>query len=230
MRSDIFTHFKRFTDVFEKALNEWDRIKSENPLPPIHDPGANNPSGVDFGHPPFPPGYSPFPTPFDLRGAIDKHANDKKATEEREKILDPNRGSSTKVERYTFPLTTHKLIPSKEERFEVRGQPTVTFRPQQLLINIPKAGILFVEYILIANVNVMIGTSLPLRPDDPLEDHLEDAFSYHLDNNHPLDLPTMSPANTCKIGFRYTGDVLPSSMNVPHLLTTTFRGPATIIA
>ena len=138
------------------------------------------------------------------------------STSKRELLLDPNRWSKIKIERYDFSLNALIII-GRKERITVSLRPGVAFRPQKLIVNAPCPGFIYITLIQIANLQCNVGESI-------------DGFSYSVYSNSILDFPTMSPANTLAIDSVYTGlRVMPYIDNTDYILCFTFQGPATIV-
>jgi hypothetical protein len=139
-------------------------------------------------------------------------------TESREILLEPNKGSTTKVERYDFSLNQTVQIGTVSV-IDMTLQPSVTLRPQRLICNAPAPGFVVFTTIQVANVAVTVGVAT-------------DAFSYSaLAVGSHLDCPTLSPANRATLAGQYTG-FTPSGYapNLQFLFIATFQGPATIVA
>jgi hypothetical protein len=139
-------------------------------------------------------------------------------TEGREMLLEPNKGSTTKVERYDFSLNQALQIGTTSV-IDMTLQPSVTLRPQRLICNAPAPGFVVFTTIQVANVAVTVGVAT-------------DAFSYSaLAVGSHLDCPTLSPANRATLAGQYTG-FTPSGYapNLAFLFIATFQGPATIVA
>lgn len=120
----------------------------------------------------------------------DRHS--RRRTEERETLLEPNKGSKTKIERYDFSLNTSLVIGSPSQ-IDMTCQPNVTFRPQKLMCNVPCPGFVLLDAIQTANVNCLVGVTT-------------DAYHYSpLAGGSALDCPTLSPANRANIIGNYSG-------------------------
>ncbi|MCL2428616.1 MAG: hypothetical protein FWD12_05230 [Alphaproteobacteria bacterium] len=149
------------------------------------------------------------------------------STAARTVLLDPNRDSTVKVQRYSFsfspphrpdlrPPGSFKLdhpqpIPSFTQ------QPSTSLKPHRILMNAPAPGFVLVDTLQIANVNVFVGTD-------------EDAYTYNAGAfGVMLDLPRLDPQNRATASGRYTGFV-PSGFNVGDSFTfiITMQGPATL--
>jgi len=139
-------------------------------------------------------------------------------TELRERLLEPNKGSTTKVERYDFSLNQTITIGTPVV-VDMSLQPSVTLRPQRLICNAPAPGFVSFLTIQVANVAVTVGNAT-------------DAYSYSaVAVGSHLDCPTLSPANRATLAGTYSGyspvGYAPASL---FLFVATFQGPATIVA
>lgn len=137
----------------------------------------------------------------------------------RQSILDPNANSDIKVERYAFSLNQSITLGTALAGWTQSNQPAVTFRPQQLTVNVPAPGFCTLSLIQVANVVVTVGAT-------------GDAWEYNaLSVNSELDMPTLSPANKATISGSYTGYVpVGYSAASAYTLCMTFKGPASIVA
>ena len=173
------------------------------------------------------------PTSVSPQTLMERHAKRKKATAKREREINPNRDSDTKVEIYILGLSNQKLVEGQPAHFHVVSIPSVIFRPKELRINVTKPGILFIKNILVANINACIGGGFGVQTIDGnnfLQDHWTDAYDYHASCTAiPFDLPTMSPANRMMVEYFYTGEFFQEGKK-EWRLTTTFKGPATLTA
>jgi hypothetical protein len=116
----------------------------------------------------------------------------RRRTEERESLLEPNKGSKTKIERYDFSLNAN-LVLGKPSSLDMSLQPSVTIRPQRLITNAPCPGFVSFLIIQVANMNVTVGSNT-------------DAYSYSASAvGSSLDCPTISPANRVTIAGVYSG-------------------------
>lgn len=152
-----------------------------------------------------------------------RHHEMQKATASREHLLDPNKGSTTKVERYSFSIaimndiTNAPLAIGTPATFNGSNQPSVTIRPQRFVTNSPAAGVFLLNQLQVANVNAFVGD-------------IEDAYNFGSTAvGVHLDLPTMSPANKVTIGGQITAYVPPGvTSGSNYTLVSSFSGPATL--
>jgi hypothetical protein len=138
----------------------------------------------------------------------------------RNMLLEPNKGSSVKVERYSFPLSNTIVLGTAVAFSTLSGQPDTTIRPQRVTCNAPAPMFAFIQEIKVANVSVTVGSGL------------EDAWDYNANGvGQGLDMPTLSPANRATVLGSYSGFVPPGYVGgTSTSFTMTFKGPATIAA
>ena len=128
-----------------------------------------------------------------LRAIWTQHEARRAATEKREMLLEPNRDSMTKIERYVFSVSTRITLGTATNPLEDLGaKPAVTMRPQSFRTNAPCEDFVFIDAIMASNVCASIG------------DGALDAFT---PKSLDLDLPTLSPGNLLSLHARYTGRV-----------------------
>jgi len=149
------------------------------------------------------------------------------STAARTVLLDPNRDSTVKVQRYSFSFSPPFLpglmppgnfvlnVPSPIPAFT--QQPSTSLKPQRVIMNAPASGFVLISTLQIANVNVFVGTE-------------EDAFSYAPGAfGVMLDLPRLDPQNRATAAGRYTGLVPPGyNFDDPFTFVLTLQGPATL--
>jgi hypothetical protein len=140
-------------------------------------------------------------------------------TQRRASILEPNKGSAVKVERYSFPISQAITI-GVGVALALTGSPDVNIRPQRVTMNAPCQMFAFVAEIKVANVSVTVGGGY------------EDAFDYNANGvGQSLDMPTLSPANRASVLGNYTGLVPPGMvLGFASFFTVSFKGPASVIA
>jgi hypothetical protein len=141
------------------------------------------------------------------------------STASRTALLDPNRDSTIKVERYSFSwsptanlvLGTASAIPTFTQ------QPSTSIKGQRVIMNAPLPGFVTVATLQIANVNVLVGGA-------------EDAFTYSpLAMGVMLDLPRLDPQNRATASGNYTGVLPPGYTSAGQFqFVITLQGPATM--
>lgn len=173
--------------------------------------------GADFGyHPNF--GYQPdFGDEAQAAAAWQRQQGH---TDNRERLLQPNKGSTLKVQRYTFSLNvTLTALGTPQAGLSSSNAPDTNFRPQRVSINTPAVGFIYARTLRVANVNVLVGGI---------------ADSYQFNPNaveSALDMPTLSPANKATFEGDYSGTTpAPLSGTNPFLVAVSFTGPASIVA
>ena len=167
--------------------------------------------GVDFG----------YQTSFgDEQAAAEAWKAQQERTNKREHLLEPNRGSAAKIQRYTFALnSTISALATPQAGLTANGAPDTNFRPQRVTINTPFVGFLLLRGLRVANVAVLVGG-------------IADAHQFNPNAvGSDLDLPTLSPANRAAFDGEYTGTVpAPLVGTNPYLIAVSFTGPASIVA
>lgn len=138
------------------------------------------------------------------------------ASSQREVLLNPNRHSRTKVERYSFSMT-QALTLGTGVAVSMTLQPNTTIRPQRVVCNAPSPNFVLLTALQIANVNVFVGQT-------------EDAFTYSSGAmGVMLDLPTLEPAYRATASGTYTGFIPPGFANAfAYTFVLTLQGPAAI--
>ena len=169
--------------------------------------------GHHGGHPAAHPHFQEMVALWNRHHAMRAH------TGRREMLLEPNKGSAVKIERYSFGINTTITLGVVGAALTLTGQPDVNIRPQRVIMNAPSPGFAIIDEIKVANVSVTVGVQ-------------EDAFNYSaLAQNSHLDMPTLSPANRATVLGEMTGFVPPGfTGGTSYLFTTSFQGPASVIA
>lgn len=147
-----------------------------------------------------------------------KHHRGQANTQRRASILDPNRGSNIKVERYSFNLNQNLVIGTASP-VSITKSPDVTFRPQRTTVNAPTPGFVLIAEIKVANVSVTMGDA-------------EDAYNFSsLGVGQSLDMPTLTPSNRASVLGNYTGFTPPGYVGgSAYTLNVNFKGPASVVA
>jgi len=169
--------------------------------------------GADFGAAPA------RPTASQAMAVWKKHRQQSMDTSRRQRILEPNKHSAVKVERYAFTLS-QSLVLGVASAISLTGSPDVTIRPQRVSMNAPTPMFATISDIRVANVSVTIGTGA------------EDAFDYNaLGVGQTLDMPTISPQTRATVLGNYTGFVPVGFVGGATVtFSTTFKGPASMVA
>ena len=133
-------------------------------------------------------------------------------------LLDPNAGSSTKIERYTFSVVQSSPFTfGTPASIYLSGQPATSIRPQRLFVNVPCPFFASYSNIKVANVSVNVG-------------NIGDAWEFAgVAVGLRLDMPTLTPANALTFEGNYTGLApVPYTSGDDFDLVATVHGPATI--
>lgn len=139
-------------------------------------------------------------------------------TESRGRLIEPNKGSSVKIERYTFSLNQPFTL-GVPVAISISSAPDTDIRPQRININAPMYQFAQMNEIKVANVSVAVGGIL-------------DAFMFNANAvDQEMDLPTLSPSNKATVLGNYTGLTPPGfPPGFTYLFTVSFTGPARITA
>jgi len=148
------------------------------------------------------------------------NAHHQKAARERHRmsLIEPNKGLSTKIERYAFAVN-QALTLGVAAALTATNNPDVNIRPQRMTTNVPMPGMVTISEIKVANVSVSVGGIL-------------DAFDFNANGvGQTLDMPTLSPANRASLLGAYTGVIPPAFIGgATFLFVASFKGPATMAA
>jgi hypothetical protein len=150
-----------------------------------------------------------------VQGIVRQHLETRAVTRQRERLIQPNKGSAVNIEGYEFAVNS-ALVLGAAAAFSDSNSPDVNLRTNRLTSNAPSVG--FAQYtdIKVANVSAIVGGSV-------------DAFSYSpLSNGHQMSLPLLTPSNRARVTGNYSG--LPIAGLAIYSMTTGFSGPATMAA
>ena len=141
------------------------------------------------------------------------------STMSRTLLLDPNRDSIVKVERYSFSFSpsTNLVLGTASNITPFTQQPSTSIKGQRVIMNAPVPGFVLVSSLQVANVNVLVGGT-------------EDAFTYSAGaQGVMLDLPRLDPQNRATSAGAYTGVLPPgyTSGNSFQFIIT-LQGPSTL--
>lgn len=157
------------------------------------------------------------PHPAQMMALWKSHHARKAHSGKRARLLEPNAGSDTKIERYTFSIN-QTLALSTSSALALTGQPDTNIRPQRVMMNAPSYGFCTISEIKVANVSVSVGG-------------ISDAFEYNsLAVDSHLDMPTLTPANRASVLGTYTGLTPTGYTTGNYLFIVSFKGPASVIA
>lgn len=182
-----------------------------------HDPLASAEVGAMI-HPPQHPS-SPAHPEHAAHAAVRWELGNPTSTAARTMLLDPNRDSTVKVQRYSFSFSpaANLVLGTASNIPTFTQQPSTSIKGQRVLMNSPIAGFVLVSTLQIANVNVLVGGT-------------EDAFNYSAGAfGVMLDLPRLDPQNRATAAGAYTG-VLPAGFTAGNSFQfiITLQGPATL--
>ncbi len=147
-----------------------------------------------------------------------QHAQGQARTANRAMLLEPNKGSAVKVERYAFYLN-QTLAMGTSVALSATNQPDTNIRPQRVTMNAPAPGFCSISDIKVANVSVIVGGTA-------------DAFEFNANGvGQHLDMPTLSPANRATVTGQYSGYVPPGYVGgSAYIFSIGLKGPASIVA
>jgi hypothetical protein len=153
------------------------------------------------------------------RAIIAHHMKQMAHREKRAMLLEPNKGSDLKVERYTFSINATITALGTGGALAGSNSPDVNFRPQRVTANVVSPGMVLITDIRVANVSFSVGGMI-------------DAWQFNANAvGQHLDVPTLTPANKATFSGSYSG-LVPSPLSgtgaYPFVLS--FSGPASIVA
>jgi hypothetical protein len=153
-----------------------------------------------------------------VRKILHHHIRRGELRESRLRLLEPNRGSELKVERYTFGIVAYCTL-TVPGTLGNSNSPDVNFRPQRVTMNVPSPGFILVTDARVANVSFVVGGAV-------------DAWQFNANAvGESLDVPTLTPANRATWTGTYTGLVpTPLSGSGSYTVIMAFTGPASIVA
>lgn len=195
-------------------------------LASAYDPSLNIGWGWGFGAPPAAPAaphplarHAPPPHPAVAAAAWAHHPANPSSTHSRSFLLDPNRDSTIKVQRYSFSFspTANLVLGTASSLGTFTQNPSTSIKPQRVITNAPQPGFVTLTTLQIANVNVFVGGA-------------EDAFAYSpLAVGVMLDLPRLDPQNRASASGSYSG-VLPAGFTAgtSYQFIVQLQGPATL--
>jgi hypothetical protein len=141
------------------------------------------------------------------------------STENRTLLLDPNRNSTVKIERYSFSFSpvAALVLGTASNSGTYTQQPSASIKGERIVMNAPQENFVFVQSLQIANVNVIIGGQ-------------EDANTYSgRSQGVYLSLPRLDPQNRATAASNYTGSLPPGfTAAASYIFCVTLQGPATL--
>jgi hypothetical protein len=153
------------------------------------------------------------------RAIIAQHMQKQVHRNSRAMLLEPNKYSDLKVERYTFAVNATITALGTAGALSGSNSPDVNFRPQRATTNVVSPGMVTFSDVRVANVSFTVGGII-------------DAWQWNANAvGQHLDIPTLTPANKATFAGSYTG-IVPSPLSgtgtYPFILS--FTGPASIVA
>jgi hypothetical protein len=153
------------------------------------------------------------------RAIIAQHVQKQAHRNNRAMLLEPNKYSDLKVERYTFSINATITNLGIAGAISGSNSPDVNFRPQRVTANVVSPGMVMISDARVANVSFTVGG-------------LIDAWQWNANAvGQHLDVPTLTPANKASVSGTYTGLVpAPLSGTSSYPFSLSFTGPASIVA
>jgi len=153
------------------------------------------------------------------RAIIAQHVKKQQHRENRAMLLEPNKNSDLKVERYTFAINATITALGTAGALSASNSPDVNFRPQRVTANVVSPGMVFITDGRVANVSFTVGGTI-------------DAWQWNANAvGEHLDVPTLTPANKATFSGSYSGLVpSPLSGTGAYTFMLSFTGPASIVA
>ncbi len=153
------------------------------------------------------------------RAIIAQHVQKQQHRNTRAMLLEPNKYSDLKVERYTFAANATITALGTAGALNGSNSPDVNFRPQRATANVVSPGMITFTDIRVANVSITVGGTI-------------DAWQFNANAvGQHLDVPTLTPANKVSFLGQYSGLVpSPLSGTGSFSFSLAFTGPASIVA
>lgn len=166
-----------------------------------------------------PPGHPAHAARARAMAAVAMQTRNPTSTASRTMLLDPNRDSTVKVERYSFSFSpaTNLVLGTASNIPTFTQNPSTSIKGQRVVMNAPVPGFILVSTLQVANVNVFVGGT-------------EDAYTYGAGAmGVMLDLPRLDPQNRATSAGAYTG-VLPPGYTAgnSYQFIITLQGPSTM--
>lgn len=200
-------------------------------------PGAAADMGADFGNdwagdmgyddhglagfgaaPAAAPVSVPRPTEQQAMALWHKHHTQLAHTAHREALIDPNKHSSVKIEKYVFPLN-QAIVFGTAAAIQMSSQPDTRIRPKRITSNAPVPMMILLTEIKVANVSVTVGAG-----------NGEDAYAFNANGQgQEMDLPTLEPSNKATVLGLYSGLTPPGFLlGGTATFVVSFKGPSTM--
>jgi hypothetical protein len=160
----------------------------------------------------------PRPTEQQAMALWKRHHMQAAHTARREALIDPNKHSTVKIEKYVFPLN-QVLTFGTAVAISMSSQPDTKIRPQRVTTNAPVPMMILLTEIKVANVSVTIGAG-----------NGEDAFAFNANGQgQELSLPTLEPSNKATVLGTYGGLTPPGFLlGGTATFVVSFKGPSTM--
>jgi len=133
-------------------------------------------------------------------------------------LLNPNAGSTVKVENYELPMSEAIVIGTPQAFIGLSTTPQTEFKPEALVCNAPMNGFAFIQDIKAANVSASVSN------------FLTDAYNYNANATRSrIHLPKLLPQTTVSITGNYTG-AIPAGVlaGSASQFCATLYGPSTL--
>lgn len=191
----------------KRAIGQRDVIVVQAQVKPYEPEGAS----VSYEGAPLPPQNA-------MQRAWLAIQEQKGITHKRSLVLEPNRGSRLKIQRYNFNISETFVI-GTEQGFQIALTPAVTFRPQRVTSNAPCENFVLLSQLQVSTVNAIIGG-------------LADAWQFNANGQgQELDLPTVGPEISVSIAGTYLGTATPQfAPTQKYVFIVGINGPATLTA
>ena len=139
-------------------------------------------------------------------------------SQSRAALLNPNAGSTVKVESYELPMSEAIVIGTALTFMGLSTTPQTKFKPNALVCNAPIPGFAFIQDIKAANVSASVSN------------FLTDAYNYNANaTRSTIHLPTLEPQTTVSITGQYTGAIPPGVLaGTPSQFCATLYGPSNL--
>jgi hypothetical protein len=138
-------------------------------------------------------------------------------TNAREMLLEPNKNSTTKIERFVFALNQTITALGTGQALSMRDTPDTNIRPQRVTANSPSPGFVTFNTLRVGNIDVLSGSII-------------DSFDFNANGQgQSLDMPTLKTATKLTVAGTYSG-LVPSPLTGTgaYVFTVSFKGPATL--
>lgn len=162
--------------------------------------------------------HVPRPTETQAMALWHRHHMQAAHTAHREQMIDPNKHSTVKIEKYVFPLN-QPIVFGTAAAIQMSSQPDTRIRPKRVTSNAPVPMMILLTEIKVANVSVTVGAG-----------NGEDAFAFNANGQgQEMDLPTLEPSNKATVLGTYGGLTPPGFLlGGAATFVVSFKGPSTM--